>query len=1264
MLTSAPLLLGLILSSSWWGGKSPDEAAAIARDEAGNIYVAGTTQSDELKESGGGFALRPAKPVFPGDVFVQKMSPDGGLVWRSILGGSFTDRAAAIAIDKAGAVYLAGTTYSLDFPVSPSTFRKSSGNPRAMAADAFLVKIAPDGSRLVYSTYYGGAESDLANALAVDDQGQAVVAGETYSDDLPVTPGVLTGKHCSGLGYDGFVAKFNAEGTGLVYGTYLCGSGHDHPRAVALDLHGAVYVSGETASRDFPVTKGAFRETLTSTNFDIFAVKLSPDGKALEWGTFYGGNETERLGAMAVDSAGRILVAGETRSSDLPGAPMLPAGMQDAFFARIAADGKSVDWVKLFGGTREDHVAAITPSPGGGAWVAGWTRSPEWPGEPFGSEDGFLAYFPPPGEDPPQYTRIGGRARDRVTAMALGDAVLAVAGSTEAAEWIGDGSSPGEGQGDAFLLLADASAPAVSALPSTESRAQRPGGPSPLWSDASRVPYSPLAPVSSGERWLVELRDPPAAGEVFRWRGLRSAARDSELVAARQRVRSRQSLARSDIERIGGRVYGSTDLVANILFVEAAPKIAQALTGIQTVKRILPVRRVRPELDATGSTHLVPQAFQRIGGEANAGAGVRLGIIDSGVLASHPAFSGVDLPPVEGFPRANRAADLANTNSKVIVARGYMPAGDAPHANDDVGHGTGVAAVAGGGRAETLLGPVHGVAPAAYIGNYKVLTNETSEISGDDAIILALEDAAADGMNVVNLSLHTNRMQLRPEDDIYSDICERMAAMGVMVIRSTGNEGPEWSTLTNPHLGEWGILVGSHLNARTLGVTVELADGAKFFSIPSSNADMAAAGTISGRLAEVQQIAPGTWGCSPLPADSLKGRIALIDRGSCTFSVKGENARKAGAVAMIVMALAEAPAPFIMSMGSETLPSFMVSYGDGQALRQRVAGGAVAEAKIPLMWQSRDSSPDAVAASSSSGPGFSTIGIKPDLIATGDSVWSARTSGAWGLMSGTSFAAPHVSGAMAVVVGQRPGLDPRHYRSLIINTATPVTGADNKTLPIMKQGAGRLNLDAALASTVAVYPTSLHLGSSRGDFNIERPFKLINLDQAAAACRITPESREGAAPIVEPEQVEIPSSGEAWVILKWTGAGWKPGQYDGHLRVRCDGAEYPLSIPYWHGVSTGTIASIKVVQSIGSGKIGQPLYWAAQFRLVDEAGLPVDGAKPVATVKSGAGSVIEVVSQSSVYPGIYALHVRPAAGQTVFQIAVGGLTREITVSGE
>lgn len=1263
MLSTHFVSLAFLITGSWWGGKSPDEASAIARDESGFLYVAGTTHSTDLTEAGGGLSARPSRHSYPGDIFVQKMSTSGGLVWRAVIGGSNTDKALAIAVDKAGAVYVTGVTFSLDFPVSSTAYRRTSANPNALAGDAFLIKLTPEGNRLLYATYFGGNEGDQANAVAVDDSGQAVIAGESTSDNLPATTGALNTKACAGYGYDGFVAKLNPTGSGLVFATYLCGSGHDHPRALALDSQGAIFIGGETASANFPVTRGAFRERPASYNFDAFAMKLAADGKTVEWGTYYGGNESDRVAAMAVDAQGRVLLTGETRSSDLPGTSAGPAGMQDAFAVRIAAGGKTVDWARIFGGAREDRPAAIEIDTGGAVWIGGSTRSQDWPAEPAGGEDGFLARIPASGDGDIAAVRLGGPAADRVRGIRTAGPYIAATGQTGNASWLADGKS-GEGQGDAFLSLTEARAVATpTALSETRARKSESGWS--LWSGTGRLPFQPASPLNGGLRWLVELADPPAATEAVAFRGLRGLAREHALARARGAVRQRQSFARAAIERAGARLYGSTDLVANVLFVEAQPDIAAQLRQIDSVKRVLPVGRVEPDLDASHATHKIIEAFQRIGGEANAGAGVKIGIVDTGVEARHPALADPGLPALDGYPRANKPADLANTNGKVIVARGYMPAGDNAHSKDDVNHGTGVATVAAGARTDSPMGPVSGVAPAAYIGNYKMLTSETSSLAaGEDSLLLALDDAAADGMDVLNLSLHTSRLMLRPEDDLYSDICERLVSMGVMVVRSSGNEGPEWSTLTNPHFGEWGILVGNHLHSRIAGASLTLADGAEFFAIPGNNTEMGVPGELAGPLAEVQRIAPNTWGCSALPADSLKGKIALIDRGACNFSVKGENARRAGAIGLIVMALAEAPLPIVMSMATERLPAFMVSFADGQQLRAKAAASSPPEARVPFSWVNRQSSPDAISSSSSNGPGMSAMGIKPDLVATGDGVWTAKQASGWQFISGTSFSSPHVAGAMTVLLGQRPGLDPRHYRSLIINTATPITGADGLTLPVMKQGAGRLNLDAALASNVTAYPTSLHLGASRGAFDIERALKLMNLATQDASCAIAVEPREGEGPTAEPARVDIGAAGEAWVVLKWKGSSYKPGQYEGHLRVRCDGAEYPLSIPYWHGVSTGKTANIKITSSLTSGKSGQPLYWAAEFRLTDEAGLPLDGAKPTVTVKSGSGSVVDVFSRAEVFPGIYAIHVRPAAGQTVFTIAIDGLTRDFTISGE
>ncbi|MFO0363089.1 MAG: S8 family serine peptidase [Acidobacteriota bacterium] len=1252
MIVAINLVLGFWIGGSWWGGSSLDEATAVARGPEGSFYVAGTTHSTGLTAAGSGVLIRTAKALYPGDVFVQKMDADGKILWRAILGGSYTDRATSLAVDKDGAVYVTGITYSPDFPITGATYRRTIGNPNVLAGDAFLFKLTASGGGPLYSTFYGGNEGDEANAVAVDEAGQAVIVGQTYSDNLPTTAGSLRPTVCAGFGYDGFLARFNATGTGLLYGTYLCGSGHDLPRAVAVYGDGSIFVAGETASTDFPVSAPAFQNQPAAGSLDAFALRLQPDGKALVWGTYFGGGESERVSALAVDRSGRVVIAGESRSEDLPGAPGAPAGLQDGFVARFAADGAAVEWTRRFGGSREEFVTALDLAPDESIVVGGSSRSAGWLGELAGSEDGFAAIVPGSGEGEVRTFRLGGQGRDRVYGIRVAGARVAAVGATESAEWLAEGGV-GQGQTDAFFATFDPAPPAPLAAGSGSAA----GG--------EQIPFAPPTAMGPARvpRWIVELAAPPAASQFRRWQGQKGEARESELRQARQRVRPGQAALRPVLERLGGRVYGSADLVANVLFVEAPPEVAASLRSLAGIKRVQPVSELAPTLDSALATHFVWKAWQRIGGESNAGAGIKVGIMDTGIRAAHPAFAGADMPLLAGFPRGNRAADLENTNSKVIVARGYVPAGPTAHADDDAGHGTGVAAVIAGGRSETMLGPVSGVAPGAYLASYKVLTNDPSPMGTDDALILALEDAVADGMDVVNMSMQRRVFLLRPEDDILTDICERMVTSGVMVVRSMGNEGPDWSTITSPHLGEWGILVGSHQNSRVLGTKVRLADGAEFFAVPGGSVNLDAGGSLTGELADVQRLARDTWGCSPLPADSLKGRIALVDRGVCTFGVKGENLRRAGATAMVVLALANAPSPTVMGMGTETLPGFMVSYASGQALRARLTQGS-ATATIPLSWQPENISPDAIADSSSNGPGPSNLGIKPDLVATGENVWTARAAGGFATMSGTSLSTPFVTGAMATLLSQRPGLDPRHLRSLLINTATPIADADGIPLPVMKQGAGRLHVDAALASTVTAYPTSLHLGSSTGDFTLEKSVRLTNLASMDTACDVMADPRNGAPPVIEPPRVNLAAGGEGRFLLQWQGTNWAPGQYEGHLRIRCEGAEYPLSIPYWHGVTRRTAAAVKIVLSQATGKTGDILYFAAQFRLTDAAGLPVENAKPQVTVKSGAGAVVEVVSQNAVFPGIYAVHVRLAAGPTTFLITAGAVTKEFTVTGQ
>ncbi len=237
-----PLVIDPILSySTYLGGGGLDSANAIAVDAAGNAYVAGHTDSlnfptaNPLRSRGGGV-----------DAFVAKLNPAGnGLIYCTYFGGSGDDRAFGITVDGSGNAYLTGWTYSTNFPVTSGSRQPVLGGGR----DAFVAQLNPSGSALLYSTYLGGSGHDSGNAIAVDAAGNAYIAGDTYSTNLPVM-NALQGSN-SGR-QDAFVAKLNATGSSLVWSTYLGGYGDERAAALALDLAGNVYLTGGTTSTNFP----------------------------------------------------------------------------------------------------------------------------------------------------------------------------------------------------------------------------------------------------------------------------------------------------------------------------------------------------------------------------------------------------------------------------------------------------------------------------------------------------------------------------------------------------------------------------------------------------------------------------------------------------------------------------------------------------------------------------------------------------------------------------------------------------------------------------------------------------------------------------------------------------------------------------------------------------------------------------------------------------------------------------------------------------
>jgi hypothetical protein len=353
--------------STFLGGSGVDQSSAVAADAKGNTYIAGTTFSPDFPTTASPAHL--ASQQFS-KVFVAKFDPSGILVFSLVVGGSGSDTGRAIAIDPAGNVYVTGYTQSTDFPVTPKAFQSKLNlspllDPTIYKQDAFVLKMAPDGT-IVYATFLGGTRREFAESIAVDAAGNAYVAGYTDSPDFPTTSGAFQEHIPAGTfgQQSGFVAKLDAKGATLVWGTYLSGSGLDMPHAIAVGPDGSAVVAGETESRAFPVrnaVQGAFGGT---TNFPIyhpdgFAARLTADGSDVVYSTYLGGVAGDVVRAVAVDAANHAYLAGTTNSGALPaGTPQYLAG---SLFYRTFDGGVTVDAPS--GGLATSAILALKVDP-------------------------------------------------------------------------------------------------------------------------------------------------------------------------------------------------------------------------------------------------------------------------------------------------------------------------------------------------------------------------------------------------------------------------------------------------------------------------------------------------------------------------------------------------------------------------------------------------------------------------------------------------------------------------------------------------------------------------------------------------------------------------------------------------------------------------------------------------------------------------------------------------------------------------------------
>jgi uncharacterized repeat protein (TIGR01451 family) len=381
----------------------------------------------------------------------KPLTIDPVLTYSTYLGGSVgengSDFSGSIAVDSAGNAYVTGFTVTTDFPTVNPVQGTNQG-----ALDAFVTKLNPTGSGLVYSTYLGGQGDDFGRGIAVDAGGNAYVTGMTASQNFPTTAGAFSDS-CTSTDQNGivradvFVTKLNASGSALLYSTCVGGSADDEGFGIAVDAQGNAHIAGGTSSTDFPVTNGAVQTTFGGGDIsspgafqDAFVTELNASGSALVYSTYLGGCGNDQANGIALDPSGNAYITGETRSTTCLSAnfPTTPGSFQpkstemgpfgDAFVTKLNPGGSALVYSTFLGGNIEDSGNGISVDSAGHAYVAGSTQSATFPSTPgaFQSQDpdpigtkGFISKFSVDGSALIYSTFLGGEYSDSVSNIAL-----------------------------------------------------------------------------------------------------------------------------------------------------------------------------------------------------------------------------------------------------------------------------------------------------------------------------------------------------------------------------------------------------------------------------------------------------------------------------------------------------------------------------------------------------------------------------------------------------------------------------------------------------------------------------------------------------------------------------------------------------------------------------------------------------------------------------------------------------------------------------
>jgi minor extracellular serine protease Vpr len=740
----------------------------------------------------------------------------------------------------------------------------------------------------------------------------------------------------------------------------------------------------------------------------------------------------------------------------------------------------------------------------------------------------------------------------------------------------------------------------------------------------------------------------------------------AEAEAYRRQVRQSQKAVNDRILQLpGAQIQGAVDIVMNALIVRAPAEHYDTIRQLPGVKKVYFSRSFRMALDHAAAIQNAQGLWTAAGGQSQAGRGVRIGIIDTGIDITNSMFSATGFTAPSGFPKYDTTADRAYTNAKVIVARNYISllsnAQTIQTAVDESGHGSFVAGCAAGEQVTAPRATISGMAPGAYLGSYKIFgTPGINDEATSAAIVAGINDAVADGMNVISLSLAPAVADILPPEEApeYSSISNAIRA-GVVAVIAAGNSGPMTHTVSSLGSIPGVITVGSVTNSRAFLPAIHTTDPdlsvigyASSYDGPSVTADLS-----STRIVDVETLDGNGLGCSTL-SGSLSSSVALIKRGTCDFSDKVANAAAAGATAVVVYNNVT-PGIFPMSgLSGSAIPAVMISQTDGAALKQYIDANA-SSAKVAInnaqTLQAVPTDDRIISSFGSVGPG-TEFSIKPDLVAVGEDVYSSTEkispsgdmydSSGFTFGSGTSFSTPMVSGAAAAMRGLFPSLGPAAIKSLLTTTATGNLTTDGVHSPnVLQQGSGLLNMGKASAAGAVFSPTSLSFGmqSYGGSLSLSTTLTIENISKTTDRFIL------GVEPIVPGPTISfsqnttdlISPQGTASVDISLQISAPSSGGFQGYITLQSDATSTVYRIPYWAGLYVPDSTRVLHVSQSSSG--------GGTYSDLSDA---LDDARPGNIIEfddsetysvPDSGYVVNANSQGLLLHGIT---VRAAAGQT------------------